>query len=154
MPDQRVVLVDSSILHCLVGLEGDDRAQEIADELADRSARHEVLVIPVTAIIEVGNQIEQVGRRDLAQRLVVIIERALDDDPPWRVQAITWDQSLLRELIRGNSTGSDLLSLLGDGRLGTGDVAILIERDRMKTETAFTQFEIWTLDNELRAHSG
>ncbi len=49
-------------------------------------------------------------------------------------------------------TGSDLVTLIGDGRLGTGDVAILVERDRFQQKTAAAAVEVWTLDSELAAH--
>ena len=62
------------------------------------------------------------------------------------------DQQFADELLAGNSTGSDLVTLLGDGRLGTGDVAILVERDQFKRKTAHASLEVWTLDSELSAH--
>lgn len=44
------------------------------------------------------------------------------------------------------------MTLLGDGRLGTGDVAILVERDQFKRKTAHASLKVWTLDRELLSH--
>ena len=62
------------------------------------------------------------------------------------------DQQFADELLAGDSTGSNLVTLLGDGRLGTGDVAILVERDQFKRSVAHAGVEVWTFDNELSAY--
>lgn len=63
------------------------------------------------------------------------------------------DEDFVNDLLKGNSTGSDLITLLGDGRLGTGDEAILVERDQFKTKTAHARVDVWTLDDELASYS-
>ena len=74
-------------------------------------------------------------------------------DAPWILREAALDQYFVDELLDGNSTGSDLVTLLGDGRLNTGDVAILVERDQFERKTAHANVEVWTLDEELAAHS-
>ena len=150
-----VVFVDSSVLMCLIGMDGDAAAREIAEQLDERIAAGQQFVIPVTAIVEVGNRIAQQtsNRRNLAERLQAVLRAAHDADPPWIIRAVTMDQQFIQELLDGNSTGSDLVTLIGDGRLGTGDVALLVERDQFLRETAYVRAEVWSLDQELTAYS-
>lgn len=150
-----VVLVDTSVILRLIGLDGDDHAKETADEFDARRARGQRLVLTVTALIEAGNRIAQqgAGRRPLAEQLEKLLKAASRPDAPWIVPEATLDRGFVDELLKGNSTGSDLITLIGDGRLGTGDVAILVERDRFQQKTANARVEVWTLDDELSAHS-
>lgn len=149
-----VVLVDTSVILRLIGLDGDDRAKDAADEFDARRAQGQQLVLTVTALIEAGNRIAQqgAGRRPLAEQLDKLIKAASRPDAPWIVPETTLDKRFVDELLQGNSTGSDLVTLIGDGRLGTGDVAILVERDRFQQKTANARVEVWTLDNRLAAY--
>ncbi|WP_419838477.1 hypothetical protein [Candidatus Poriferisodalis sp.] len=162
-----VVFVDSSVLMRLIGIDGDAAARETAEQFEERIAAGQQFVIPVTAIVEVGNRIAQQSsnRRKLAERLKEvlraahdadppwIIRAAHDADPPWIIRAVTMDQQFIQELLDGNSTGSDLVTLIGDGRLGTGDVALLVERDQFLRGTQYTSAQVWSLDQELTAYS-
>ena len=149
-----VVFVDSSVLMRLIGMDGDAAAREIAEQFDDRIAAGQQFVIPVTAIVEVGNRIAHLtsNRRSLAERLQSVLRAAHDADPPWIIRAVTLDQQFIQQLLDGNSTGSDLVTLIGDGRLGTGDVAILVERDRFLRGTQYTSAQVWSLDQELTAY--
>ena len=150
-----VVFVDTSVILRLVGIDGDAQAKEAADEFDERRDQGERLILTVTALIEAGNRIAQqtTGRRQLAEQLKKLIEAANAPNPPWILRDATLDRQFVDELLDGNSTGSDLVTLLGDGRLGTGDVAILVERDQFKRKTAHASVEVWTLENELSAYS-
>ncbi len=150
-----VVFIDTSILLRLVGIDGDEAAREIAAEFESRAADGQRFVIPATAIVETGNRIAQQrsDRRRLAERLQAVLQAARLADPPWVIRPAAIDQQFIQELLDGDSTGSDLMTLLGDGRLGTGDVALLVERDQFLRETAYVTAEIWTLDDQLAAYS-
>ena len=150
-----VVFVDSSVLMRLIGMDGDAAARETAEQFEDRIAAGQQFVIPVTAIVEVGNLIAQQSsnRRKLAERLQEVLRAAQAADPPWIIRAVTMDQQFIQELLDGNSTGSDLVTLIGDGRLGAGDVALLVERDQFLRGTQYTSAEVWSLDQELTAYS-
>ena len=154
MTPPRVVFVDTSIILRLIGMDGDDRALDAAAEFDRRREQGQRLVLPVTALIEAGNRVAQqrVDRRRFAEQLRKLIEAANEPDAPWILHEATLDRQFVDELLAGNSTGSDLVTLLGDGRLGTGDVAILVERDQFKEKTAHAGVEVWTLDEELSAH--
>ncbi len=150
-----VVFVDTSVLLQLIGMDGDEAARQIAAEFEARKAGGQRFVIPATAIVETGNRIAQHSsdRRRLAERLQFVLQAASAADPPWIIRAATLDPQFIQELLDGNSTGSDLVTLLGDGRLGTGDVALLVERDQFLRETAYVSADVWTLDRELKAYS-
>lgn len=151
---RQVLFVDTSVLLRLIGADGDDAAREIANEIEQRSARGEQIVIPVTAIIEAGNRIAQRAsdRRRLAERLAKVLEAASSAQPPWVVRATTWNRQFVDELLDGNSTGADLITLIGDGRLGSGDIAIFVERDQFQRSTAYVDVRIWSLDDTLAAY--
>ncbi|MDE0216379.1 MAG: hypothetical protein OXN79_07360 [bacterium] len=149
------MLVDTSVILRLIGKDGDDHARDAADEFDARRAQGQRLVVTVTALIEAGNHIarQKTGRRRLAVQLAKLIEGANRPDAPWILPETTLDGDFVDELLNGNSTGSDLVTLIGDGRLGTGDVAILVERDRYLQKTANASVEVWTLDDQLAAYS-
>lgn len=150
-----VVFVDTSVILRLIGIDGDDRARDAAVEFEERRKQGERLILPVTALIEAGNHVARqlTGRRIFAERLKKLVEAANAPDAPWILREAALDQYFVDELLDGNSTGSDLVTLLGDGRLNTGDVAILVERDQFERKTAHANVEVWTLDEELAAHS-
>lgn len=149
-----VVFVDTSVIVRLIGVDGEQLAAEVAAEFDRRREAGQRFVLTVTALVEAGNRVAQqpTDRRRFADRLRQVIEEASGPNPPWILHQPTLDQQFAEELLAGNSTGSDLVTLLGDGRLGTGDVAILVERDQFKRKTAHASLEVWTLDSELSAH--
>ena len=149
-----VVFVDTSIIVRLIGMDGEDLAVEVVAEFERRREAGQRFVLPVTALVEAGNRVVQhsTDRRRFAERLRDIIQEANRPHPPWILHQSALDQQFAEELLAGDSTGSDLVTLLGDGRLGTGDVAILVERDQFSRRTAHASLEVWTLDSELSAH--
>ena len=122
---RRVVFVDTSIILRLIGNDGDDLAREAAVEFDSRRSRGQQLVLPVTALIEAGNRVTQQQaskRRRLADQLGKLIEAANKPDAPWILRETALDQQFVDDLLAGNATGSDMVTLLGDGRLGVGGV--------------------------------
>ena len=150
----RVVFVDTSIIVRLIGMDGEQHATDMAAEFDRRREEGQRFVLPVTALVEAGNRVAQrsTDRRRFAERRCDIIQEANRPHPPWILHQAALDQQFAEELLAGDSTGSDLVALLGDGRLGTGDVAILVERDQFSRKTAHASLEVWTLDSELSAH--
>lgn len=150
-----VVFVDTSVILRLIGIDGDDKAKEAAVEFDERREQGERLILTVTALIEAGNHVARrsTGRRAPAEQLKKLIEDANAPNSPWILRDATLDRQFVDELLNGNSTGSDLVTLLGDGRLGTGDLAILVERDQFERNMAHASVEVWTLDDELSAYS-
>ena len=152
----RVVFVDTSVILRLIGIDGDDRAKVAAEEFDARRERGQRFMLTVTALIEAGNLITRQPtdrRRHFAERLRKLIEAANKPDLPWILRETTLDREFVGDLLNGDSTGSDLVTLLGDGRLSTGDIAILVERDQFKKKASHRGVEVWTLDDDLAAYS-
>ena len=155
---RRVTFLDTSVLTELVRVPGkSQRAEDVKREFEDRRRGGDLFVIPTTAIIETGNHIAQASgdRRGAAIRLVQLIEAARDNRDPFRVHRVQWDEAFLTNLCAGSSTSESFVDLAGAGRMGGGDVAILVERDRFRatSDASALEVSIWTLEAELGAFS-
>jgi len=82
------------------------------------------------------------------------LELAREQSPPWIIRDVAWDDVFLNGFIGGDSTGTVLLEHLTAGSLGTGDVAILVERDMIENGLANAQVRVWSFDNQLAAYGG
>lgn len=156
MPVMPVWLIDTSVFVEILNVPGKSQQHEVvAAEFVSRHEKGHRFVLPVTTIIETGNHIAHCppNRRNAAERFVLALEQAQSDSPPWIVRDVKWDRVLLSRLLEGNSTGSDLLNLLGDGRMGTGDVALLVERDEFRNASSFTDVRVWTLEAALGSYA-
>lgn len=160
--DVIVWFVDTSVLCNLVDVPGraNDR-DELVAEFRERHERGDRFVIPVTAIVETGNLIANSTShaRPAAERFVGFLRKAIDGVSPWTINAPSWDAHYLQTLLRGASTGQPLLEWLSNGGLGegvgmgTGDLAILCERDEFRDRGRFRDVRIWTLERVLGAYS-
>jgi cytochrome P450 len=153
-----VIFLDTSVLCELIGVPGmDSQRTKIDADFRLRVGNGEQFVIPVTAVIETGNHIEQAAgdRRAAAERFIAVLRAAVEGRKPFRLWRVAWDDAFIGALCDGNSTHQTFVDLAGNGLLGAGDVAILVERDRFIAETAYkaAEVEVWTLDNTLRAYS-
>lgn len=154
MPANAVIFIDTSVFANMIEVNGNsqDRASvlEQFDAYVNAGAR---FVLPITTIVETGNLIFYAGgdRRPAAERLIAALTAAQETNPPWTVRAVDWDPDFVAALINGDSTGSSLVDLISDKRMASGDVAILVERDRFREETAYTDVRVWSLDSQLQA---
>ncbi len=154
-----VTLIDTTVLCEWLDVPGlAARAGEVQAELRERAVSGEQFVLPVTTLIETGNHIAQVKAGDrwaAAERFVNLLRAVVadPDDGPFVLSRVTWDASLLARLLDGDSTHQTLLELAGNGILGAGDIAILVERDLLLTESGFTVARVWTHDAKLAAFS-
>jgi predicted nucleic acid-binding protein len=151
---KRVSFIDTSILCEFLDLPGrNTRHASVRAEFNHRYANGEQFVIPVTAVIETGNYIEQCSgdRRAAAKRFCDLLDAIIDERAPLLLHEMEWGSSMLRSFIDGDSTGSSFVDLAGAGRLGGGDVAILVERDHFRSRNPVGAVVIWTFDAELEA---
>ncbi|MGH9286038.1 MAG: hypothetical protein ACRD0M_10280, partial [Acidimicrobiales bacterium] len=128
------------------------QAAVVQAEFAARVQRGEQFLLPATTLIETGNHIAQVkvgDRRAAAERYVRFVEKAAGGEPPWTVTEVTWDEELLLQLIAGDSTGQSFVDLAGNGLLGGGDVAILVESDILRRRAGSRAVQVWTLEKTL-----
>lgn len=149
--------VDTSVLCNLVDVPGrnqhrDEVQAEFRSLVEEGRTR---FVLPVTAIVETGNHIANADgdRRSAAERLERLLAQAAREEAPWRLHATTWDAEFLAALRSGAGTAMSMVDHLGNATMGTGDLAILCERDEFRARTSFRQVEVWTLENTLAAYS-
>ena len=148
-----ITLIDTSVLNELLEVPGKcQQAAKVQAEFMARQVAGERFILPMTAIIETGNQIAQVktgNRRAAAERFVAFVERARADEPPWTVAEVTWGAELLGQLCAGDSTGMSFVDLAGNGLLGGGYTAILVERDVLRRRSSTANVQVWTLEKTL-----
>lgn len=154
-----ITLIDTSVLNELLEVPGKcQRPTEVQAEFVARQHAGERFILPMTAIIETGNQIAQVrsndpnARRGAAKRFVAFVERARAEVPPWTIAEITWGSELLGQLCAGDSTGQSFVDLAGNGLLGGGDTAILVERDLLRRRSSTATVQVWTLEAKLGSY--
>ncbi|MCP9484918.1 MAG: hypothetical protein MSC30_03580 [Gaiellaceae bacterium MAG52_C11] len=151
-----VTFIDTSILCELLRVPGKCQQHEaVRDEFELRIGNGDRFVIPITAVIETGNHIAQAGgdRRGAADRFCKMLASAASGEAPFVIHQESWDERFLEELCSGNGTGQQFIDLAGNGQMGAGDVAILVERDRFRTRSAYGTVGIWTLENVLGAYA-
>ena len=156
MPLNTVWFIDTSVFVEILDVPG--KAQQpttVADEFVKRSHAGHKFILPVTTIIETGNHVAQCtgDRREAARRFVEAVRQASESEPPWIIRDVQWNSAFISDLMSGDSTGSSLVDLLGDGRMGTGDVSILVEREKFTRSSTYTDVRLWTLEKELGSYS-
>ena len=153
----KFTIIDTSVVCEFLAVPGlSDHPEEVQAELKERAANGERFVVPIAAVIETGNHIAQVKAGDrwaAAARFAALLERARREEGPFVLHRVSWNEDFLRELCGGNATGQTLGELAGHGTLGAGDVAILVERDRILASSAYTEALLWTLDRKLEAYN-
>lgn len=147
-----VTFIDTSILCELLQVPGkSDSARHAAmvTEM-DRAAAGERFVIPVTALIETGNHIAQCNgdRYRLAGKLTAMIRAGIDGVAPWLVLESRLGRDFLHQLCAGDSTGQTLEQLAAR-KIGSGDVALLVELNQFLSGSAVSSAAVWTLDAGL-----
>lgn len=153
-----VTFIDTSVLCELLGVPGkSQQAAAVRVELAQRASRGERFIIPVTAIIETGNHIAQANgdRYGAAQRLCALIDAAMTGDQSFLIHEFSWDGAFLQGLCAGDATGQSLDRWAAAGQMGTGDLAILVERDRFVARSALKRQDVtvWTLETVMGAYA-
>lgn len=155
----RLVLIDTSVLVELLRVPGmDAHHAEVREELDDLVGSGARLAIPVTTLVETGNHIAHVAngheRREAALRFAALVRRVLAADAPWQLVGVEWDEDFLHRLLAGDSTGTDLVEHACHETLGSGDLAILVQRDLLRERSAGLEVAVWTRDERLRAYAG
>lgn len=156
MPTNPVVFIDTSVLVNLLRVPGRCQDADACElEFKQRLSQGTKFVLPITALIETGNFIQQCSgdRHAAATRFETAIKVARAATPPWTIRDVSWDGSFLDALLAGASTGSSLVEHFAAKRLGAGDLAMLVERDQFRDGTAYDDVRIWSLDSSLSAEA-
>jgi len=151
-----VWFVDTSVLCELLDVPGRASCpEETRCELRRRLEAGDRFVLPVTAVIETGNHIANVktgDRRAAAERFVRLVRDAIDEaTEATAIFGATWDETFLTRLCEGASTGEPFVDLAGSGRMGAGDVAILVEAEQLARRVHWP-VKVWTLEAVLGAY--
>ncbi|MEV4556869.1 hypothetical protein AB0K51_07700 [Kitasatospora sp. NPDC049285] len=124
----------------------------VVAEMTARNGAGVRFVLPTTTVVETGNHIFQIkdgaARRDRAKQFMTVLRRTADGEAPWVFHERTWDRTFLRALCDGGSTGMDLLEHAVRQQLGTGDLAIVAERDLFASRVQ-ADVRIWTLETTM-----
>lgn len=154
-----VVFLDTSILLNVLDVPGKNGERTHVVPAFQKLVRTgATLVLPVAAVVEVGNHIAQLPgdeRRDRAVHFVDFLRMAVDARPPWVVSGASWDAAFLRALVDGSGTARPDLVTCATAKLGSGDASILLELELFRARTTVpsaTPIRLWTLDQQLDAH--
>lgn len=149
-----VYFVDTSILDEILETPGWATRPETVQEFKDYVSAGVQLAIPIAAVIESGNHIEQSGghRRAAAERYVTLLDQLASGTRPWKLVATEWDSSLLLRMLEGAGTGRALVDLLDAKEMGGGDTAIVVEAERLQEGSFGLRLGLWSLDSGLKAN--
>lgn len=161
----RVWFIDTSVLDHLLKVpgkskDGSKEQEMVLAGLEERVENGDEMILPITAVVETGNHICQVGdgrlRRQAAERLARLLNMVISRISPWVLDEVQWDEEFLRQFLEGGSTKTTWVELATAGKsgLGGGDLTIVVERDqyRERTGLAAEDVRIWTLDQGFQAH--
>lgn len=161
----RVWFIDTSVLDHLLEVpgkskDGSKEREMVLAGLEERVENGDEMILPITAVVETGNHICQVGdgrlRRQVAERLARLLNMVISRISPWVLDEVQWDEEFLRQFLEGGSTKTTWVELATAGKsgLGGGDLTIVVERDqyRERTGLAAEDVRIWTLDQGFQAH--
>jgi hypothetical protein len=84
----------------------------------------------------------QGARREAAERLVHLLRAAMTGEVPFVLNQVAWDDVFLDALCEGDSTHQSFVDLAGNGLMGAGDLAILVERDQFVAASAFSGSDV------------
>jgi len=153
-----IAFIDTSVLCEIlrVPMMFSDHERYLA-EFQERRATGQRFVLPVATIIETGNHISQVNgdRYAAAQRFEDVVRLALSGGGPFVTLELEWDNAFMTKVLEDNITGQRFVDLAAAGTFGTGDLSILVQRDRFVQRSSFArnQVEIWTAEATMGAYA-
>lgn len=157
---ERVVFLDTSVLLNILDVPRKNGQRDAVlprfRELAKSGVA--LMVIPIAAVIEVGNHIAQLAdggvRRERMEHFVRFLRQSLVGQPPWVVSGATWDAGFLAELVEGHERRPGMVDL-SSRRVGAGDASILLELERYRQRSDVPSqlpVELWSLEAGLQAY--
>lgn len=152
-----VTFIDTSILCNLVPVAGrDNDRNSVTEEFLQRVDAAETLILPFSALVETGNHISKIPggheRRTSAQRFEAILQATADGRAPWSPHLFEFGPRFITTMLDGAGTHSSYLEHAMN-KFACGDLCILCERSMYMDRSLRTDVGIWTLDDELAAHS-
>ena len=156
----QVVFVDTSVLLNLLNVpRKNSDHKKLTAEFKALVRADALFVIPIAAVVEVGNHIAQLpnghDRRDRAQQFAVFLQSSVDKRAPWVLSGVSWDPTFVQQLLGGHAPLPGLVELCLD-EIGGGDASILHELYLYRRRTDFPPAKharLWTLDAQLGAYA-
>lgn len=153
-----VVFIDTSVLCNFLRIPGKAQEQDtVRQDHKSRSEAGDTFVLPMAAVIETGNHIEQLSdgeqRRRCADNLTKILRLVAKGTSPWVLVETEWNRAMLEQFCDGADSTPPFLEVATQGALGGGDLTILIERDRYAKRVTTHDVVIWTYDQQLLART-
>lgn len=147
-----VHFIDTSVLCNMVPVPGRDSDRDVViEDLQAKVAARDVLILPVSAVVETGNFIAQVAegqlRRSAAVKLEALLRLAANGQAPYVFHDFSWSPGFVQRFLDGAGTGQDFVGHAVSG-LGAGDLLILAEMDAYRARTRL-DVRLWTRDHQL-----
>ena len=144
-----ICLLDTSILCELLKIPGRcQEAEDFAGRLRLKIEDRETLLLPMSAIVESGNHIGQIGegrqRWDAAHRFVGLVGQALRGQTPFTLTPSLTTEDLLGWL--------DEFPEWAKGESGFADLTIRKEFDRQCLLNPLRRVYIWSIDRHLSSY--
>lgn len=152
----QVTFIDTTVLCNLIPVPGRDQNRDaVRAEMGARLEGGEQFILPITAVIETGNFVAQIGdggqRRACADILAGMLRLVCEGRAPWVLHDVEWSRAFLETFLAGADTGTTFVDHAMQG-LGAGDLCILAERAAYRERTRL-EVGIWTLDHGLAAYA-
>jgi len=151
-----VALIDSSVFCELLAIPSKSSAPaQFRAELKEKSDKGEILLLPMTTIIETGNHIGQCStsgatRRHLAERFVASVEKAIDGEAPF-IATPFFDPAEVRKWLAAFPDWTKVSDPRGRGS-GLGDLTIVKVWEQQCALNPGHRVYIWSLDQRLVAY--
>lgn len=149
------VFLDTSVLCNVLDVPGKNgERDQVMPRFETLRTDGTLLVVPIAAVIEVGNHISQLpegARRNRSEVFETFLRQSLSATPPWVVSGAPWDIGFLDGLLTGHTRRPGMVDLCDRG-VGTGDGSILLEVERFRQRADLPSnlpIELWSLDRAL-----
>lgn len=151
-----VSIIDTSIFCELLAVpQKSSNPSAFLAEMKAKTEAGEILLLPMTTIIETGNHIGQCSsdgakRRYFAQRFTASVQQAIDGDAPFSPTRF-FDSVELRKWLAEFPDWTKVTDARGKGS-GLGDLTIQKEWERQCALNRSRRVYIWSLDARLAAY--
>lgn len=151
-----VAIIDTTVFCELLGIPGkSNNADAFRSELTAKVTAGEILLLPMTTIVETGNHIGQCSpdgakRRYYAQKFVESVQKAVDGEAPFSPTPF-FEPDDLRRWLAEFPEWTKVTDARGKGS-GLGDLTIQKEWERQCELNPARRVYIWSGDARLTAY--
>lgn len=144
-----VWIVDTSVLCNIMSIPNMDQDKKnVLQSFEKKIKNNDSFLLPYTVIVEIGNHIGQVSsehhRRELANKLIEIVNQSIDGDAPWKIMKIPSVETLRDWLADFPDSASKTK--------GYGDHSLIKEWEEYGSNHQGLIVHIWSLDNDLQGY--